>query len=80
MPETYALHEGALGRAVVLELRDDLVAHAHAEMPRFGKAAGRSWIRSSRRISIPVSTSMARSNGCCWQPSTRPVRRSTPPD
>jgi AraC-like DNA-binding protein len=31
MPETYALHEGAFGRAVVLELRDDLVAHAHAE-------------------------------------------------
>jgi hypothetical protein len=29
--ETYALHEGAFGRAVVLELRDDLVAHAHAE-------------------------------------------------
>jgi hypothetical protein len=31
MLETYALHEGAFGRAVVLELRDDLVAHAHAE-------------------------------------------------
>ncbi len=31
MAETYALHEGAFGRAVVLELRDDLVAHAHAE-------------------------------------------------
>lgn len=31
MPESYALHEGAFGRAVVLELRDDLVAHAHAE-------------------------------------------------
>lgn len=31
MSETYALHEGAFGRAVVLELRDDLVAHAHAE-------------------------------------------------
>ncbi len=31
MHETYALHEGAFGRAVVLELRDDLVAHAHAE-------------------------------------------------
>jgi AraC-like DNA-binding protein len=31
MQETYALHEGAFGRAVVLELRDDLVAHAHAE-------------------------------------------------
>ncbi len=31
MPETYALHEGAFGRAVVLELGDDLVAHAHAE-------------------------------------------------
>lgn len=29
--EAYALHEGACGRAVVLELRDDLVAHAHAE-------------------------------------------------
>lgn len=29
--ETYALHEGAFGHAVVLELRDDLVAHAHAE-------------------------------------------------
>lgn len=29
--EAYALHEGAFGRAVVLELRDDLVAHAHAE-------------------------------------------------
>lgn len=28
---SYALHEGAFGRAVVLELRDDLVAHAHAE-------------------------------------------------
>ncbi|MDE2146527.1 MAG: helix-turn-helix transcriptional regulator [Burkholderiales bacterium] len=25
------MHEGAFGRAVVLELRDDLVAHAHAE-------------------------------------------------
>lgn len=31
MTEAYALHEGAFGRAVVLELRDDLVAHAHAE-------------------------------------------------
>jgi len=31
MAETYALREGAFGRAVVLELRDDLVAHAHAE-------------------------------------------------
>ena len=31
MPEAYALHEGTFGRAVVLELRDDLVAHAHAE-------------------------------------------------
>ena len=31
MQETYALHEGSFGRAVVLELRDDLVAHAHAE-------------------------------------------------
>lgn len=29
--ETYALYEGAFGRAVVLELRDDLVPHAHAE-------------------------------------------------
>jgi len=29
--ESYALHEGGFGRAVVLELRDDLVAHAHAE-------------------------------------------------
>ena len=32
MQETYALHEGAFGRAVVLELRDDLIAHAHAEV------------------------------------------------
>lgn len=32
MAETYALHEGAFGRAVVLELRDDLIAHAHAEV------------------------------------------------
>jgi AraC-like DNA-binding protein len=31
MLETYALHEGTFGRAVVLELRDHLVAHAHAE-------------------------------------------------
>lgn len=31
MQETYALHEGAFGRAVVLELRGDLIAHAHAE-------------------------------------------------
>jgi AraC-like DNA-binding protein len=31
MAAPYALHEGAFGRAVVLELRDDLVAHAHAE-------------------------------------------------
>jgi AraC-like DNA-binding protein len=29
--EAYALHEGAFGRAVVLELHNDLVAHAHAE-------------------------------------------------
>jgi AraC-like DNA-binding protein len=29
--ESYALHEGAYGRTVVLQLRDDLVAHAHAE-------------------------------------------------
>ncbi|WP_312997958.1 AraC family transcriptional regulator [Achromobacter animicus] len=32
MQETYALHEGAFGRAVVLELRGDLIAHAHAEV------------------------------------------------
>lgn len=31
MSETYALREGPYGRVVVLELRDDLVAHAHAE-------------------------------------------------
>jgi AraC-like DNA-binding protein len=31
MDESYALHEGAYGRTVVLELRNDLVAHAHAE-------------------------------------------------
>lgn len=31
MAVTYALREGAFGRAVVLETRDDLVAHAHAE-------------------------------------------------
>lgn len=31
MPEVYALHEGAFGRAVVLEPRDDLAAQAHAE-------------------------------------------------
>lgn len=31
MGETYALREGAFGRVVVLELRDDLVTHAHAE-------------------------------------------------
>ena len=31
MADVYALHEGGFGRAVVLELRDDLVAHAHAE-------------------------------------------------
>jgi AraC-like DNA-binding protein len=31
MSEGYALHEGAFGHAVVLEMRDDLVAHAHAE-------------------------------------------------
>lgn len=31
MAETYALREGVFGRVVVLELRDDLVAHAHAE-------------------------------------------------
>lgn len=29
--ESYALHEGAFGRAVVLETRKDLVPHAHAE-------------------------------------------------
>jgi AraC-like DNA-binding protein len=29
--ESYAVHEGAYGRTVVLELRNDLVAHAHAE-------------------------------------------------
>jgi AraC-like DNA-binding protein len=31
MAESYALHEGEYGRTVVLELKDDLVAHAHAE-------------------------------------------------
>lgn len=31
MTDAYALREGAFGRAVVLDLRDDLVAHAHAE-------------------------------------------------
>ncbi|KRD47882.1 MULTISPECIES: AraC family transcriptional regulator [unclassified Acidovorax] len=31
MSEAYALREGAFGRAVVLDLRGDLVAHAHAE-------------------------------------------------
>jgi AraC-like DNA-binding protein len=31
MSEVYALHEAAFGHAVVLEMRDDLVAHAHAE-------------------------------------------------
>ncbi|MDT0136171.1 AraC family transcriptional regulator [Acidovorax sp. PRC11] len=31
MAEAYALHEGAFGTAVVLELRADLVPHAHSE-------------------------------------------------
>lgn len=31
MAEAYALHEGAFGTAVVLELRSNLVAHAHSE-------------------------------------------------
>lgn len=31
MSDVYALHEGQFGRAVVLELRADLVSHAHAE-------------------------------------------------
>jgi len=31
MTDAYALREGDFGRAVVLDLRDDLVAHAHAE-------------------------------------------------
>jgi AraC-like DNA-binding protein len=31
MTEAYALHEGAFGRAIVLELRANLVAHAHSE-------------------------------------------------
>lgn len=30
-PDTYALRDGGFGRAVVLELREDLVAHAHAD-------------------------------------------------
>lgn len=29
--DSYALHEGAFGRAVVIDLREDLVAHAHGE-------------------------------------------------
>jgi AraC-like DNA-binding protein len=29
--ESYALHQGTYGRTVVLELKNDLVAHAHAE-------------------------------------------------
>jgi len=29
--QTYALHEGSFGRALVFELRDDLVAHAHGD-------------------------------------------------
>lgn len=32
LDEAYALHEGAYGRTVVLELCNDLVAHAHAEV------------------------------------------------
>lgn len=31
MSETYALHEGPFGRAVVLELGDSLVAHSHSD-------------------------------------------------
>lgn len=31
MTETYALYEGSFGRAVVLELRDRLVAHSHGD-------------------------------------------------
>lgn len=31
MSDAYAIREGEFGRAVVLDLRDDLVAHAHAE-------------------------------------------------
>lgn len=31
MTEAYALHEGAFGTAIVLELRANLVAHAHSE-------------------------------------------------
>jgi AraC-like DNA-binding protein len=31
MPEAYALHEGAFGRAIAFELKANLVAHAHSE-------------------------------------------------
>lgn len=31
MTESYALHEGAFGRAIAFELRGNLVAHAHSE-------------------------------------------------
>ena len=31
MAEAYALHTGAFGTAIVLELRANLVAHAHSE-------------------------------------------------
>ena len=64
MQETYALHEGAFGRAVVLELRGDLIAHAHAEVQlalwlggsRAEARVGSKLVRYSEHLALGTNT------------------------
>jgi AraC-like DNA-binding protein len=78
MPESYALHEGAFGRAVVLELRDDLVAHAHAETQfAFWLGGGRAVANLSNEV-VPYGEDVALGTNAYESHDARLVDKSQP--
>jgi AraC-like DNA-binding protein len=78
MQETYALHEGAFGRAVVLELRDDLVAHAHAETQLALWLCGARVEGHVGSLSVPYSEQLALGTNAYESHDARLLDRSGP--
>jgi AraC-like DNA-binding protein len=78
MQETYALHEGAFGRAVVLELRDDLVAHAHAETQLALWLGGARVEGHVGSLSVPYSEQLALGTNAYESHDARLLDRSGP--
>jgi AraC-like DNA-binding protein len=78
MQETYALHEGAFGRAVVLELRDDLIAHAHAEVQLALWLGGARVLGHVGQTPVPYSEHLALGTNTYESHDARLLERSGP--